>query len=577
MILIEDYMKDKNAVWQNPFFKEHFRAEYEQDTTLGPVIDFLCNQLSFWYYSDIFSENPFAPFADFTISGGGRTANLCDLSDEDLKKIDKYTQYTKHPLMLGFFNDILGIACHDDNKKFSAVQYFISHAKNVLQREKYNGLTLFPIQRAFALLCQLNKTKEIEDCVDTFMAFNNYEEIPSLLFQVQLIEMFYLHSSKTYNKILPFAESLYEKLSNHNEYVAYSTRLARLILKIYKSRKAKDKQKEWAYALAECCCKSDFRVTQIDKMIDLAITEAYAIGDFELINKLRIKKIKLGEDLYNSFSFRELPFEVSPKLQDSITEKRNCIISELDRLDGVPQLCFFLINFGALSKTEIEKQKTQRSGLPLADLFNQIRFNDKKEAIFQSATATKLQKEENEIYEIYATHGAIVTDLLLVPFLLHLKFDDECRELIAEIINHNELVHKDHDLIIQHIIDGITKKHIRSALYSLLSQFEDGLRNYIKRNGIVPVMRCGDKENCASLPQMMNTEVFRELINDLMGDDLSQHIDYLACKELGGEIRNRYFHEGHGDDNQFFIDEIVLFFLLLKAYCMGYNDEISRN
>ena len=78
-------MKDKNAIWQTLFLKGCFLAEYEQDKTIGPLIDFLCSKVSFRYYSDIFSENPFAPFADFSVSGGGRSANLCDLSTDDLR------------------------------------------------------------------------------------------------------------------------------------------------------------------------------------------------------------------------------------------------------------------------------------------------------------------------------------------------------------------------------------------------------------------------------------------------------------------------------------------------------------
>lgn len=576
MMLIEDYMKDKNAIWQTPFLKEYFRAEYEKDKTIGPLIDFLCSKVSFWYYSDIFSENPFAPFADFSASGGGRSANLCDLSADDLNHIAKCVQYTKHPLILGFFNDILGMACHDDNKKFSAAQYFTNHAKNALQSEGHHGIILCPIQRALALLCQLKKTKEIEDLVDTFVTLDD-RDIPSLLFQVGLIETFYLHSSKTYNKILPFAESLYEKLSSNNDYVAYSLRLAVLILKIYKSRNAKDKQRTWTHAFADCCSKSTFQVPQIDKMLDTAITEATAIDDFELENKLRIRRSELETDFYNSFHFVKSPFEAPKNVQDSIMEKRKHFISIFDSLDGVSQLCFFLKYFSALPKTEIEKQRAQRNKFLSVDLFNQIRFNDKKEVIFQSATATEIQKMENEIYEIYITYGAIVTDLLIAPFLLHVKYDNKCRELIAEIIDHNELVHKSHGVIIQNIGTGISEKHFRSSLLSLLPQFEDGLRNYIKRNGIMPMMRCGDKEDYASLPQMMNTAVFRKLIDDLLGEDLAQHIDYLACKKLGGDIRNRYCHEGHGDDDQFTIDEMILFFLLIKAYCMGYDQEISHN
>ena len=81
-----------------------------------------------------------------------------------------------------------------------------------------------------------------------------------------------------------------------------------------------------------------------------------------------------------------------------------------------------------------------------------------------------------------------------------------------------------------------------------------------------------NKELC---PLYEVAEVFRKHIDDLLGEDLAQHIDYLACKELGGNLRNKYAHEGYGDDSQFSFDEIILFCLLIKAYCMGYDDEIG--
>ena len=77
----------------------------------------------------------------------------------------------------------------------------------------------------------------------------------------------------------------------------------------------------------------------------------------------------------------------------------------------------------------------------------------------------------------------------------------------------------------------------------LLPQFEEGMRNYIEKQGIIPIIRSGGNEIKTSLGQMMNNDVFRNLINELLGVDLAQHIDYLACKELGGNLRNKYAHE----------------------------------
>ncbi len=100
MKLIENYLQ-KELLWQSLFLKFQFRKEYEQDSELKPLIDFLCEKVSFWYGNDVFNENPFSPFADFTISGRGRTSNISDLSNDDLTIIRQCIEYTESHLILG--------------------------------------------------------------------------------------------------------------------------------------------------------------------------------------------------------------------------------------------------------------------------------------------------------------------------------------------------------------------------------------------------------------------------------------------------------------------------------------------
>ena len=114
-MLIENYIKKTDIKWQPLFYKGSFNLEYVQDKKLKPLIDFLCEKVSFWYYKDIFSKNPFAPLADFTISGGGRSCGFEDLSATDLIKIEECIQNTKLPLFLGFFYDILGLARNNND------------------------------------------------------------------------------------------------------------------------------------------------------------------------------------------------------------------------------------------------------------------------------------------------------------------------------------------------------------------------------------------------------------------------------------------------------------------------------
>lgn len=573
-MLIENYLNKEEFIWQSLFLRCQFHKEYEQDKEVQPLIDFLCEKVSFWYCDDIFDESPFAPFADFTFSGRGRTSNITDLCDDDLINIQKCIEHTKDNLILGFLNDILGCVQDKNENKLLAARHFIAYSKNLLKNKKYGSRTLQPIKRAFALICKLKDTKEIGIFVDEFLSYSDFEERQEYPFKVSLIDMFFTQSLKTYDRILAYAESLFEKYKEDAEYLSFSIKLSKILLKIYKSRGDKNNIKKWTITYAENCCNGSAVIFDIADELDCAIEEANKLNDFGLTNKLRIKKKQLQDDIYKSFDMQPVPFTAPNEVTEAMTVVRNNIIEKLKTLDGISQMCFFLSQFNALSKNEIENQLKQKSKFHIIDLVNQIRFNEKNEIIFQSATASEKQKTENKVYEIYQLHGAIIFDLIINPFVFYIKFDEECLSFISDLVNHNELVYKNHNVIIKNFVNGISEKQIRSALSGLLPQFEDGMRNYIEKQGIIPVIRSGGNEIKASLGQMMNNEVFRKFIDELLGEDLSQHIDYLACKELGGDLRNKYAHEGYGDDSQFSFDEVILFFLLIKAYCMGYDNEI---
>lgn len=575
MKLLEDYLDKDEIKWQALFYVGKFHKEFKQDNVLKPLIDFLCEKVSFWYHKDIFSDNPFAPLADFTIIGGGRSSDLSDLNNEDLIKIDECIQYTSHPLILGFLNDILGIVRNNNENRLKATKNFIEYSKNLLSKHEFCGLTLQPIKRAFALLCQLKDAKGIENFVDEFLNYDIFERKREYQFKVTLIKMFYTKNQKIYDKLLPYCDCLYNKYESETEYIFYSIQLAKIILKIYKSRGDKNKIKEWAVAYAEKCCESNISLINISKELDTAIEETNKLKNFELTNKLRIKKKQLEEDIFKSFHMNTVPLEIPKQLKESMKATRNHIIEKFKELDGISQFCYFLSHFTAVSKTEIEEQLKQDNSFQSLDLFNKIRFNEKNEIIFQSVNASEKQKIENKTYEVYKQEGVVVFALIVQPFIDYVKDDDECVSFIKDLVDHNELVYRNRSVVVQNIENGIFKKQIRSALAGLLPQVEDGIRNYIEKKGIIPVIRSGGNEINASLGQMMNNDIFRKLIDELIGEDLSQHIDYLACKELGGNLRNVYAHEGYGDDKQFSIDEAILFFLIFKAYCMGYDDEIN--
>lgn len=140
-----------------------------------------------------------------------------------------------------------------------------------------------------------------------------------------------------------------------------------------------------------------------------------------------------------------------------------------------------------MPKSEIEQQLQQKDKFHIIDLVNHIRFNENNEILFQSATATEKQRRENKIYEIYELRGIVSFNLIINPFIFYIKVNDKCVSLINDIINHNELVYRNHSVVVQNIINGLSEKRIRSALAGLLPQFEDGLRNYMENKELCPL------------------------------------------------------------------------------------------
>jgi hypothetical protein len=157
-----------------------------------------------------------------------------------------------------------------------------------------------------------------------------------------------------------------------------------------------------------------------------------------------------------------------------------------------------------------------------------------------------------------------------------LKLDERLKKLLKTIVDDNKLVSKNGNTGVEQICKGFNK-NIRSALSELLPCFENGIYNYIRESGIMPVIHKGGKDGKATLNEMFATAQFRKIIDDLLGKDLAQNIDYLACKKLGANIRNTYARGRIGKSGEFTVDEITLFFLLIRAYCIAYKNDKYRD
>jgi len=570
MALIEDYIKKDELSWGNLFYAGAISIDYLQDTELKPIIDFLCNKVSFWYYKDFMEENPFYPF---TVFSTGRSADIKDFNSEDILSVKNCLQYSQNNLILGFLHDILGLIKKDNNEKLIAANYFIEHAKEMAQNEEHLGLVNLPLKRAFGLFFLTKNEKEISNLINTIFGsglFQNHKN--ELYFKLENAKLICQNHRKSQRTILPYLEALYERHKNELDTPVDSMlELSKFIFGIYKDWNNKEQKEKWLKVYAEHCCSMKNFTPDLLNEFDNAIAELNNI-DFALQNELRFKRQEMQKMFSDSLNKQSFNISLGEEMEKECNAQLAKICENLQNLDSIGQFCYFLQIFSPLSKTEIKRRiEDKKAHAGLVDVFNKICLNDENEIIFQSNSATLEQKEEYDTAEIYSRRNAIAFDFILHPYICYAKVDDDFSGLLKDIVEHNLLVQKDNKTVLENLLRGFNK-NIRSALTILLPQFEESCRLYIKSQNIFPSILKGGKEFSITLAEIFNYPQFRTPLDKLLGEDLTQAIDFLTCKPLGAKIRNKIAHKGLGDDNQVTPDELTLFFLLVNAYCLAYEN-----
>lgn len=567
MALIEDYIQKDELVWQHLFSSWSFKAEYKQDAELKPIIDFLTSKVSFWYYKDIFSENPFYPFAVFK---DGRSADVGDLDADDVKRIENALKFTKHSLILAFFHDVLGLLKKDNAHKLISAKHLVEFAKATAVN--HQCLTIPPLERAFYLFIQLKATNEITSLISSIYTEKVFEENESeIIIKTEIAESLEEQYKKSFNDMLPYLENLYQKYSADNSAGEYVARLIRIILNIYKSKNDKKKINQWTVKYTDHCCNLPAPLihSALD-IIEQAINDI-AETNLECADRLRFKKQETQKKIVESLNMQKVQIKLDDEKVAKLDAEQKRIIGDLKRFDSVQQFIYLHRVFYPMKIADIEKQvEYKEKHSAFINAVNHMQINEENEIVYQSSKATPEQKKEHEIMEQYRHHCVIAYDFILFPFVHYLKFDEELKEVLKDIVFHNLLVRKDSKLVYESICDGLNKKS-RTALTKLLPMFEESCRLYIKSKGVFPIIRKGGKEHEITFAEMFINSRFRNIIVDLLGEDLVQAIDYLACKPAGSKIRNKIAHKGLGDDTAICFDEMALFFYLIKAYCLGYE------
>lgn len=533
-------------------------------------VDFLCRKLSFIYQSDLYVDNPFMPLI---ITEEGSTPNIQDLTSSDIDIMKETVDNDlSDDFLKGKFCDIIGYVDNSDVYKKKAADSFIQHAKDMIKLDKNSYYVVNPIKRAFYLYNSLKCAKLIEKNVIDIVALCKNKKCEFSIY-VALCDYFEKYTKKDLKILIPDLENFVakEKCSEPLLDIINSIR------KYYLSNHDAEKERVWTLKYIEVCKELNtiyspqgFRFIQ--KAIDILDAKKYE----EEINELYFIRKESEINYYNSLNMKEI--DLHGKEVNSIN-KLSLNIDDIFRksTNGLEQLLILLENFKPFPLHFLEEQLQKKEDYILSNFFNNISFGNDKTIVYDESESNEEKKREFKISEIYNYICQITNHIILNSFEYNLKLDDSLKEILKEIISKNLFVPQERiDIVLEYLLMGLNKK-IRSGLYGLITQFENGCRDYLeKQKHLFPLIRKGGKDDPINLNDMFvkkegKDNKFRDALVEFLGEDLTHEIEYLACRKSSGNIRNKYAHKGHEKEGEFYPEEINLFFLILEVYCLGYD------
>ena len=567
----EDAIKNKDKIDWSFHFLEN---EFDKDKITKEDINFLCKKLSFIYQENLYVENPFAPF--MSLVNGYKTANIEDLTNEDLSIIKETAEKDLSNFYLkAKFYDILGCKENIETYKKLSADNFILHTKNMIIIEKSDYLIVYPLKRALFLYYIIKDKQTLDNAINDILSLvkNKKCEFAVYLALCEFLERFY---PKALASLIPHLENFTQK----TEESAPLLTIIETIIKYYKSIHNEQKVDKWSLEYVRICEKLNERDSKqgynyIQMAIDILDKEKFE----EKINELHFTRQEAERKFFKSLNMQTFTF--GEKVNESLKQQALKINNLFKNApDGLSQLLILLKTFNAYPLKYIEKQLKENEKNPLKHIFNTISFNSDNVIIYDEFKSNENKRKEFEISKIYNLNSQVMYNIVLNSFVFYLKLDSSLKGLLKEIISKNLFVPKNRvDSVFEYVCLGLNKK-IRTGLYGLITQFEYGCREYLKnRKHLFPAIGKGGKEDPINLNDMFiqkdnKKNKFRDNLIEVLGEDLVQEIEYLACRKLSGNIRNKYAHEGHEKEGEFYVEEVNLFFLILEVYCLGYDSQL---
>ena len=559
----------KDFEFDSPFMDFCFNLD-NCPAEMQKTIYFLSSKVNFIYGNDLLKENPFELFAWFVT--GERTLGFSDLSIDDCNEINKISEFTKNHLIKGRLLDICGIKEKNKDKQLLAANNYIEYVKSQLLQEK-NYSICRALERSIYLYSK-NDNHKFWAILNDFIFNVKYRDTDQKIIIFAEIGRCVQKLNKELKQI--FVPEFENTVSNIHEINDPALWIIRYLIDYFKKKKLQDKLKAWRIRYADLCIEIDKKYPHCYNYLKDAINVLDDTEDADKINQIRFLLEESYKRIYSQMNMVEHP--IDSKIINMIDNYRILVEQQFDTITtGIGQFLFYINHFTPVSKEEFEKQQNS-DARPLFNCVNNILFDENGSIVYESSKASPIETEEYLMSQFMIQHYSIVASVFFDVWRRKGKVDDELKLLLKEITHSNLLIPYDRsDVVYDILLKGLTDNEYKTCVFALLAQFENGCRLYLKNHcNIYPIITKGGQSVEIDLNHMVvqkgtKENKFRKKISELIGLDLTTNIEYLACRKLSGNLRNKNYHSGFDDTSKYTLNELALFYLLIKAYCMGYE------
>lgn len=572
--LIDNYLKE-NEYYSISYESSEFVNEELASLQIKNAIDYIKRKLDFSYGNELCVEQPFAP--KVILADGRRSMSIEDLEESDITQIQELLSFTSDNFLLGKWNDILGILTKDKSYiEKAAINIYIHFKKIFKSHPGYHVAEI--LKRPLYLWHSLNNNSSISDCIEEILNSELYSVNESKVMLLRVLSAFMCkYAKKNIDRIVNTIIECFDSMDESDILLE----LADTIIKYFSSKHDYVNCCNWRIKYKDVCCKlAEQRGNRGYEYYIKAIEHLDSEEHEDIINDLRFKIDEMQEALYDSLNMQSMPIKLPERMEKEFFEYRKTIIDSLNKAtDGTMQLVLLLLHIKPSDITAMEKE-IEKNKHSLMSFVNNVSFNDEKHIAFESSRASEEDRREYDIVNSLRMYMGVQYELFLAPFVYYFKNDDTVQNFLEDVLTHNCLVPIQRKEIIRDAILEGFDKDIRGALFVLLSQFEFGCKYYLK---VHKRIHTDTKVGSMKVPVDLNkifvqkkgrANKFRDAFRELLGDNMTLSLEYLACRPLSGNIRNRNYHDGIKKNDSYDFEEVVLFYYLFEAYCLGYDPEI---